>query len=334
MTGNELNLDDPTNPCHYLQKCCPFADLHEDRITVGDTTDASPTPTPARPFTIEPTTKPITTKCGIRNKDGINYRITNSRDSEAEFGEFPWMVALFEETEVLNTKSNVYKCGGSLIHPRVVLTATHCVNKKRKITVRAGEWDTQTQDEVVPHQDRAVTEIIQHEGFYKGGLFNDIALLVLETPFETADNVGFVCLPKADSIFESAQCTASGWGSHSVGGDVQTILKKIDLPILPRTTCQDLFRVLRKSPNYELHESYLCAGGLKGQDTCKGDGGSPLVCPTMVAVDQYILAGIVSWGRGCGSDQVPGIYTNVAVLSDWIDIKMTERNFEKSYYQM
>ena len=29
---------------------------------------------------------------------------------------------------------------------------------------------------------------------------------------------------------------------------------------------------------FRLHSSFLCAGGIPGKDTCKGDGGSPLVC--------------------------------------------------------
>lgn len=273
-------------------------------------------------------------KCGMRNKDGLTFKITNARDHESEYGEFPWMVALLEETQVLGLTTNVYKCGGSLIHPRVVMTAAHCVTKKPKLIARIGEWDTQTESETIPHQDRKVTEIVVHEGFHKGGLFNDIALLILESPIERAENVGYVCLPRASATFDSIQCTASGWGAHTHGGVEQTILKKVDLPIVPRTTCQDLFRTLRKSDSYELHESYLCAGGLEGKDTCKGDGGSPLVCPTMQSVDQYFQAGIVSWGRGCGSHNVPGVYANVAVLRDWIDMKMTERNLDTFYYEL
>lgn len=39
------------------------------------------------------------------------------------------------------------QCGGTLIHPSVVMTASHCVidlQTVHDIQIRAGEWDTQT----------------------------------------------------------------------------------------------------------------------------------------------------------------------------------------------
>ena len=38
---------------------------------------------------------------------------------------------------------------------------------------------------------------------------------------------------------------------------------------------------------FRLHDSFLCAGGGKGSDTCTGDGGSPLVCQ-MGDDDHYV----------------------------------------------
>merc|ERR1712186_221877 len=68
-----------------------------------------------------------------------------------------------------------------------------------------------------------------------------------------------------------------------------------------------------------LDESFVCAGGVNGKDTCKGDGGSPLVCPSQSDPNTYIQAGIVAWGIGCGEDNTPGVYADVSQASCWMD---------------
>lgn len=90
---------------------------------------------------------------------------------------------------------------------QVVLTAAHCVYGKpsQMLKVRAGEWDTQTRDELFPHQDRSVKEIIIHENYYKGGLFNDVALLLLNEPVELSEIINTACLPPQDFNFDGSR---------------------------------------------------------------------------------------------------------------------------------
>lgn len=57
--------------------------------------------------------------CGYRNDEGVGFRITGEKDNEAQYGEFPWMVAIIKEEPSLQDVLNVYQCGGSLIHPSV-----------------------------------------------------------------------------------------------------------------------------------------------------------------------------------------------------------------------
>lgn len=46
-----------------------------------------------------------------------------------------------------------------------------------------------------------------------------------------------------------------------------------------------------------------------------GDGGAGLVCQ---ANSMWYVVGLVAWGIGCGSVNVPGVYINVTNYISWI----------------
>ncbi|XP_050420468.1 phenoloxidase-activating factor 2-like isoform X2 [Adelges cooleyi] len=272
--------------------------------------------------------------CGVWNPYGVGFTITGNDNNEAQFGEFPWMVSIREEDDYTLSRNSV--CGGSLVHPKVVLTAAHCVYGKnpKSLVVRAGEWDTMTTNEPIPHQNIKVDKIVMHEKYDDIMAYNDIALILVSKPFKLTENIRTICLPNTGFENGLERCFASGWGkdSKSVIRSNQAILKKIELPIVPRSACLDELRKTRLGESFELHESFICAGGEDGKDTCDGDGGSPLMCPIPEYPDKFHQSGIVSWGIGCGQNNIPGVYTNVAKFRNWIDKQMNKHNLDKQHY--
>ena len=63
------------------------------------------------------------------------------------------------------------------------------------------------------------------------------------------------------------------------------------------------------------YQTMLCAGG-EDKDACQGDSGGPMVCRNDNG--EACIAGIVSWGVGCATEGIPGVYTNVRKYNDWI----------------
>ncbi|KAL1116034.1 hypothetical protein AAG570_005529 [Ranatra chinensis] len=227
------------------------------------------------------------------------------------------MAAVFE----VNGEEMNFFCGGSLIHGSLVMTAAHCVQNKdpKTMKVRAGEWDAKSLSEPIPHQDRRVAQVVIHPEFNQANLFNDIAILVVDTPFVGSDSVDVVCLPDPrENRIDTDKCIATGWGQDQYeNGKYQTTLRQVGLPMVNKEECQARLRTTRLGKYFKLHESFVCAGGIPEEDTCTGDGGGPLVCPLSVEPDRYLQMGIVSWGIGCGNS-TPAVYTNVQHFMPWL----------------
>src|SRR4029079_3060994 len=70
-----------------------------------------------------------------------------------------------------------------------------------------------------------------------------------------------------------------------------------------------------------MSEDLLAAGGALGKDSCQGDSGGPLVVERGASAR---LAGIVSFGEGCGREGFPGMYTRVSAYADFIEHVLCE----------
>jgi len=126
-----------------------------------------------------------------------------------------------------------------------------------------------------------------------------------------------VCLPPKGYEFAGQRCFVTGWGKDAFGeiGKYQNVLKEVDLPVVNNFDCEQKLKRTRLGADFVLHPGFLCAGGEAGRDACKGDGGGPLVCEVG---GTWQIAGIVSWGVGCGQQDVPGVYVKVSHYFDWV----------------
>ena len=104
--------------------------------------------------------------------------------------------------------------------------------------------------------DRQVSEILLHPGFEETNLKFNFGVLVLIKEFDLKlDFLNVICLPPNRSFnqFEQTQCITTGWGSEP---DLQ---KEIS-PLLEFKECRSTLRSQMGS-SFQLHESFVCAGG-------------------------------------------------------------------------
>uniref|UniRef100_A0A8C7HBL1 Vitamin K-dependent protein C n=1 Tax=Oncorhynchus kisutch TaxID=8019 RepID=A0A8C7HBL1_ONCKI len=104
--------------------------------------------------------------------------------------------------------------------------------------------------------------------------------------------------------------SVGGLWSPANGWCPLNVLQKVDVRLVSEEAC---FR----SYGYMVTPRMLCAGYRSGEkDACQGDSGGPLVCQENSG--RWFLAGVVSWGKGCGRADYYGVYTRVTKLTGWI----------------
>jgi len=240
----------------------------------------------------------------------LDFNIT---DGQAAPGEFPWTVAVLHHKRFLS--------GGSLIAPDVVLTTAHWIYNKlaKDLAVSAGEWDYENALENYPFEEQNVRKIVIHPLFDLKRGANNLALLFLDNEFQITQRINTLCLPTEKRSLISTRCMVAGWGKKEFKDKHNTsILKKIDLPIVPRDICQDQLRQTRLGKAFTLPSGLICAGGEEGKDACTGDGGGALFCPMAEDPTRFEQIGIVNWGVGCNQKNVPATYTDVFEFKSWI----------------
>ncbi len=189
------------------------------------------------------------------------------------------------------------------------------------LRIRCGEWDTRSKIEPRRHQDRKVHSVLIHPMFNNVSVANDVAVLRLQRPFSLTDHINVACVPDPGVTYVKGGCFATGWGKDRWGskGLYQVVLKQVEMDLVSNHDCQAAMRTTDLGRRFVLDDSFICAGGSEGVDTCKGDGGGPLMCPLADGSGNYVQVGIVAWGKGCGQEGLPGVYASLADAYCFID---------------
>lgn len=186
-----------------------------------------------------------------------------------------------------------FRCGGSLIHEKVVMTAKHCIiqNRIHETSVRVGAYNRfHPMNEDLPFDLIRVKSVIEHPNV-------DLALLILERSSTVLPPVNFANL----NIQNGEAVHAFGMGNVAFNVDGGGILRGAEL----------VHRLIAGQDPNLIHTD----GGM-GKGVCFGDSGGPLYHPASNTV-----IGVASWtGTSCarqyGVDgwarpQIPWIQENI-----------------------
>ncbi len=221
-------------------------------------------------------------------------------------------------TVSLTDSSGESVCTGTLIAPRVVVTAAHClvqeneetgqvisVNSAGDIEVVAGVLDVA---EASGSQRYAVAEVIVHEGYPNetasshvsgAARYDDVGVLILERAVAGMTPAVVPTVSEAMALLDGgASVTITGYGATSANTDDSGVLYTAETSFEVRVDAE------------------IVLGGPSEPDTCPGDSGGPA----------YLKSGSATWLVGvtsrasenavatCGEG---GVYAFAPVYRDW-----------------
>ncbi|XP_017462117.1 PREDICTED: serine protease gd-like [Rhagoletis zephyria] len=238
---------------------------------------------------------------------------------EVARGQFPWLTAIYKK----DTDALSFKCGGSLISRRTVISAAHCFRRLRaeQIVLFFGRHDLENYSEegIVA---RDVDKLLIHPEYQNDKPNADIALLHIE-PLETLSQyIHPICLWRESveiSSIVGKTATVVGWGYEIESNeDISPLPKMVDVTIVSKNDCMCSSATFQQL----ITDNTICAGNRDGTGPCVGDSGGGLM---MQRGGRWVLRGIVSVGQS--SRQRCNLYEYVLYCDVVKHMTWVRRNF-------
>ncbi|XP_011866173.1 PREDICTED: serine protease gd-like isoform X2 [Vollenhovia emeryi] len=271
------------------------------------------------------------TECGITSyySDTTNMLIPNGANSLP--GQWPWVVAIYAVKTSEYSSTYKYRCSGSILTDKHVLTVAHCVVNvltniainPNKLEVAMGIFDL-TQLHADGTASRKVLSLKIHPDYvpysYSGD--SNLAILILRSPVEFNPLIRPICLWSGSANLENVVNRTGyvvGWGVDAIGHRDVNKLRMIRATIVSQETCNS------SDTRYArfISKRTFCAGSSDDKGPCRGDSGTGLMLPNNIT-GRYQLRGVVSGSIGYVNDTFECdprkyvIYVDVAKYIPWI----------------
>ncbi|KAJ8712627.1 hypothetical protein PYW08_007931 [Mythimna loreyi] len=328
--GNRFGTDDSaSSPLHPFTFATPARPVQQ--------TTVKPSPPPKLEYSPPVTTTPrpvnrftpslATDECGVI--DQVLELVYKGQSYER--GRIPWLVAIFRTKR----KGLEFRCGGTLVTDRHVVTAAHCkwvrseTVEDRELVVKLGVHALDDWADDVTLTVRVMSAAMHDRYDGSSSLQNDIMVMTLMKRVQFSRYIRPACLWSGDTTLSRVvgqTGDVAGWGDRGDAGVTQSDEPQlVRMPIVSTKDC--------RANNSFFHEvtfdTTFCAGDLKGAGPCTGDSGSGLY---LRDDGKWRLRGVVSLSlqsssRTCNLNEYV-VFTDAAQYLPWIRNILSQKYFD------